>query len=50
MKNKGNTHKTLAAVAAEVAKYAVKPAPRGKDHPYIRETEPDTDAAIEQLI
>jgi plasmid rolling circle replication initiator protein Rep len=50
VKNKGNTHETLASAAAEVAKYAVKPAPRGKDHPYIRETEPDTDAAIEQLI
>ena len=50
VKNKGDTHETLAAVAAEVAKYAVKPAPVGKGHPYIRATEAETDAAVEQMI
>jgi plasmid rolling circle replication initiator protein Rep len=50
VKNKGSSHETLAAVAAEVAKYAVKPAPRGGDHPYIRATNEATDMAVEQLL
>lgn len=50
VKNKGDTHETLAAVVAEVAKYAVKPGPRGKEHPYIRATDKETDTAVEQLL
>ena len=53
VKNKGDTHATLAAVVSEMAKYPLKPpqSPKSrKNHTFIRKTEEESKRAVEQLL